>query len=108
MKTMKCRIIKHDASFFDSTGKGQKMALFGSGPKTWYNLTDHEKDEDFEWKKICRYTITKSYIDFENDRVHASAPIQDKEANQLLKGGVLVVDGDHLAADKRSKLYKKD
>jgi hypothetical protein len=101
---MLCKIVKQDQSFFDYVkGKGQKMPLFGRGDKTWYKLIDHIKDEDY---CFSRYSITKSFIDDDNDRCYTDVPIQDKEANHLLNGHTLVVDEDHIVLDKRTKVYR--
>ena len=101
---MLCKIVKQDESFFEHIkGKGQKMPLFGRGEKTWYKLIDHIKDDDYCFD---RYSITKSFIDDDNDRCYTDVPIQDKEANHILSGGTLTIDGDSIIADKRAKMYK--
>ena len=41
-----------------------------------------------------------------DERVYNECHIQDVEANQLLNGDVLVVDEDHIVADRRSKLFR--
>ncbi len=104
MKTMECKIVKQDKSFFDEDEKGfRSMPLFGRGHQTWYRLIDHIDDEDY---CFGRYSITKSFIDDEDDRCYTDVPIQDKEANHILSGGVLTIDEDHIVADRRSKLYR--
>ena len=101
---MLCKIVKQDESFFEHIkGKGQKMPLFGRGEKTWYKLIDHIKDDDYCFD---RYSIMKSFIDDDNDRCYTDVPIQDKEANHILTGGTLTIDGDSIIADKRAKMYK--
>ena len=46
------------------------------------------------------------FIDDDNDRCYTDVPIQDKEANHILSGGTLTIDGDSIIADKRAKMYK--
>jgi hypothetical protein len=106
MKTMECKIVKQDESFFEHIeGKGQKLPLFGRGHQTWYRLVDG-KDKLPDGKYwISRYTLVKSFMDGD-ERVYNECHIQDVEANQLLNGDVLVVDEDHIVADKRSKLFR--
>ena len=101
---MLCKIVKQDESWYEPNTEGwSKMPLFGRGKQTWYKLIDHIKDDDYCFD---RYSITKSFIDDDNDRCYTDVPIQDKEANHILTGGTLTIDGDSIIADKRAKMYK--
>ena len=101
---MLCKIVKQDESWYEPNTEGwSKMPLFGRGTQTWYKLIDHIKDDNYCFD---RYSITKSFIDDDNDRCYTDVPIQDKEANHLIKGHALVIDEDHIVLDKRTKAYR--
>ena len=101
---MLCKIVKQDESWYEANTEGwSKMPIFGRGKQTWYKLIDHSNDENYCFD---RYSITKSFVDDENDRCYTDVPIQDKEANHLINGHALVIDEDHIVLDKRTKAYR--